>query len=181
MYCWWHFSFSIESVYCIFPPVFFSVICRSRFFFRSLQYPPLLKHVFLVIYSFHDFHFKKTHTFFLKKLGALNFALSFHYDLIFMLHRSHFFAAFWYLKICLSTLNLHHTMQNMQFHISVNVWDDNTLPLHAISLILLSLAEVRLSPTLTLSPLMIWYSGQTVLFLFLLAKAALAFLPKGVG
>ena len=35
---------------------------------------------------------------------------------------------------------------------------------------------MRLSPTLTLSPLVIWYSGQTALFLFLLAKAAPAFL-----
>ena len=45
------------------------------------------------------------------------------------------------------------------------------LPLYALALILLSLAKVRLSPTLTLSPLMIWYSGQTALFLFLLARA----------
>ena len=39
------------------------------------------------------------------------------------------------------------------------------------------LAKVRLSPTLTLSLLMIWCFGQTALFLFLLAKAAPAFLP----
>ena len=45
-------------------------------------------------------------------------------------------------------------------------------PLHASALILLALAKVRLSPTLTLSLLMNWYSGQTVLFLFLLARAA---------
>ena len=38
----------------------------------------------------------------------------------------------------------------------------------------LFLAKERLSPTLTLSPLMIWYSGQTALFL--LAKAAPVFL-----
>ena len=50
-------------------------------------------------------------------------------------------------------------------------------PLHALALIPLSLAKVRLSPILTLSPLMIWYSGQTALFLFLLAGAAPAFLP----
>ena len=41
----------------------------------------------------------------------------------------------------------------------------------------LSLANERLSPTLTLFPLIIWYSGQTALFLFLLAMAAPAFLP----
>ena len=48
-------------------------------------------------------------------------------------------------------------------------------PLHALALIPLTLAKVRLSPILTLSPLMIWYSGQTALFLFLLARAAPAF------
>ena len=48
--------------------------------------------------------------------------------------------------------------------------------LHAPSLMPLSLAKVRLSPTLTLSSLMIWYSGQMALFLFLLAKASLAYL-----
>ena len=36
---------------------------------------------------------------------------------------------------------------------------------------------LRLSPTLTLSPLMIWCSGLMALFLFLLARAAPAFLP----
>ena len=44
-----------------------------------------------------------------------------------------------------------------------------------------SLAKVRLSPTLTLSPLMIWYSGQTALFLFLLARAAPVFLPTALS
>ena len=39
-------------------------------------------------------------------------------------------------------------------------------PLHAPNLISLSLAKVRLSPTLFLSPLMIWYSGLKALFLF---------------
>ena len=39
----------------------------------------------------------------------------------------------------------------------------------------LSLTEVRLSPTLTLSSLMIWYFGQTALFLS--AKAAPVYLP----
>ena len=41
------------------------------------------------------------------------------------------------------------------------------LPVHALDLILLSLATVRFSPTLTFSPLIIWYSGQTALFLSL--------------
>ena len=49
-------------------------------------------------------------------------------------------------------------------------------PLRALALILLSLVKVRLSHTLTLSPLMISYSRQTALFLFLLAKAAPAYL-----
>ena len=44
-----------------------------------------------------------------------------------------------------------------------------------------SLARVQLSSTLTLSPLMIWCFGQTALFLFLLARAALAFLPSAVS
>ena len=44
-----------------------------------------------------------------------------------------------------------------------------------------SLAKVRLSPTLTLSPHMIWCFGQTALFLFLLAKAAPAFLPTALS
>ena len=50
-------------------------------------------------------------------------------------------------------------------------------PLHALALIPLTLAKVRLSPTLTLSPLMIWCFGLTALFVFLLARAAPAFLP----
>ena len=54
-------------------------------------------------------------------------------------------------------------------------------PLHALALICLFLAKVRLSPTLTLSPLMIWCSGPTALFLFLLARAAPAFLPIAVS
>ena len=44
------------------------------------------------------------------------------------------------------------------------------LPLHAPALILFSLAKVRLSPTLTLSPFMIWCFGQTALFLFPFGK-----------
>ena len=54
-------------------------------------------------------------------------------------------------------------------------------PLHAFALIPLSLAKVRLSPTLTLSPLMIWCFGLTALFFFLLAKAALAYLPTALS
>ena len=45
----------------------------------------------------------------------------------------------------------------------------------------LSLAKVQLLPTLTLSSLMIWYSGLTALFLFLLARAAPAFLPTALS
>ena len=46
-----------------------------------------------------------------------------------------------------------------------------------------SLAKVRLSHTLTLSPLMIWCSGQTALFLFFFfsAKAALVYLPTALS
>ena len=44
----------------------------------------------------------------------------------------------------------------------------------------LSLAKVRLSPTLTSFPLINWYSGLTALFLFLLAKAAPAHLPTAL-
>ena len=46
-------------------------------------------------------------------------------------------------------------------------------PLHALAVIPLSPAKVRLSPILTLSPLMIWYSGQTALFLSARAAPAL--------
>ena len=46
-----------------------------------------------------------------------------------------------------------------------------SFPLHALALIPLSLAKVQLSPTLTLSSLMIWCFGLTALFLFLLAKS----------
>ena len=42
-------------------------------------------------------------------------------------------------------------------------------------------AKMRLSPTLTLSPLMIWYSGQTALFFFRLANAAPAYLPTALS
>ena len=52
------------------------------------------------------------------------------------------------------------------------------LPLWSFSL---SPAKVRLLPTLTLSPLTIWYSGQTALFLFLLARAAPAYLPTALS
>ena len=50
------------------------------------------------------------------------------------------------------------------------------IPLNALTLTSLLLAKVRLSLNLTLSPLMIWCFGQTALFLFLLAKADLAYL-----
>ena len=45
----------------------------------------------------------------------------------------------------------------------------------------LSLAKVRLSLTLTLFFLTIWCLGHTALFLFLLAKAALAYLPTALS
>ena len=54
-------------------------------------------------------------------------------------------------------------------------------PLHALALIPPSLAKVRLLPTLTLSPLMIWCFEPTALFLFLLARAAPAFLPTALS
>ena len=60
-------------------------------------------------------------------------------------------------------------------------WKSPPFPLHAPALISLSLAKVRLSPTLTLFPLMIWYSGQTALFLSLLAKAAPSYLPTALS
>ena len=53
-------------------------------------------------------------------------------------------------------------------------------PLHALALIL-PLAKVRLSPTLTLSSLMIWCFELTALFFFLLARAAPAFLPTALS
>ena len=54
-------------------------------------------------------------------------------------------------------------------------------PLHALAQIPLTLAKVRLSPTLTLSPLMIWCFELTALFLLLLARAAPAFLPTALS
>ena len=51
------------------------------------------------------------------------------------------------------------------------------ISLHASTLISLSLAKMRLLLILTLSPLTIWYSEQMALLLFLLAKAALGYLP----
>ena len=50
-----------------------------------------------------------------------------------------------------------------------------------LALIPLTLAKMRLSLILTLSLLMIWYSGQTAVFLFLLARAAPAFLPTALS
>ena len=51
-------------------------------------------------------------------------------------------------------------------------------PFHALALITLSFAKVGLWLTLTVFPLMIWCSGQTALFLFFLARVALAYLPN---
>ena len=53
--------------------------------------------------------------------------------------------------------------------------------LHAFVLIPLSLAKVRLSLTLTLFPFTIRYFVQTALFFFLLAIAALAYLPTALS
>ena len=53
--------------------------------------------------------------------------------------------------------------------------------LHALPRIPLFLAKVRLSLTLTLSPLTILCFGQTALFLFLLEKTALAHLPTALS
>ena len=58
-----------------------------------------------------------------------------------------------------------------------SLWSPPFLP-HAPAVIPSSLTKVRLSFTLTLSHLTIWYYGQTALFLFLLAKTALANLPR---
>ena len=54
-------------------------------------------------------------------------------------------------------------------------------PIHAPAPILLSLAKVRLSPTLTLFLLMIWHSELTAVFLYLLARAALAYLSTALS
>ena len=54
-------------------------------------------------------------------------------------------------------------------------------PLHDLALIHPFLAKVRLSPTLILFSLMIWCFKQTALFLFLLARAAPAYLPTAVS
>ena len=51
----------------------------------------------------------------------------------------------------------------------------------SLSLIPLFLTKVWLSPTLTLSPLMIWCFGLTALFLFLFAKATPAYLPTALS
>ena len=54
-------------------------------------------------------------------------------------------------------------------------------PLHAPAPIPLFLAKLRLSPTLTLFPLMIWYSGQTAMSLTLFARTVLAYLPTALS
>ena len=62
----------------------------------------------------------------------------------------------------------------------ISLWSPTFL-IHAPSLFPLSLAKVGLSPTLTLSSLIIWYSGLTTTFLFLLAKKAPAYLPTALS
>ena len=63
---------------------------------------------------------------------------------------------------------------------SISLQLGTPFPLHASALIPLSLAKVRLSLTLTLYYLItIWCSGQTALFL--LTKAALAYLPTALS
>ena len=52
---------------------------------------------------------------------------------------------------------------------------------HDPALIPLFLAKLQLLPTLTLSPLTIWYFKQIALFVFLLARAALAYLPTALS
>ena len=59
-------------------------------------------------------------------------------------------------------------------------WWSPPFPLHALT-VTPSLAKVRLSPTLALSPLMIWCFGQTALFLFLLEREALAYLSTALS
>ena len=65
--------------------------------------------------------------------------------------------------------------------ICLRSWWRPPFPLHAPALIPLFVAKVQLSPTLNLSPLTIWCFGQTALFLFLLARAAPAFLPTALS
>ena len=55
------------------------------------------------------------------------------------------------------------------------------ISLHALALISLSLAKVRLSPILTLSSPMIWCFRQTALLLFPLVKVTPAYLPTAVS
>ena len=55
-----------------------------------------------------------------------------------------------------------------------------SFPPHALALISLSFVKVRLSLTLTLSPLMIWYSELTALLLSLLTRAAPAYCPTAL-
>ena len=58
---------------------------------------------------------------------------------------------------------------------------ESTLSFSIPALIPLSLAKVRLSLTLSLPSLTIWSFGLTALFLFFLAKAALAYLPTALS
>ena len=56
-----------------------------------------------------------------------------------------------------------------------------SFPLHALALIRLSRQGAALTHLDSLLPLMIWCFGQTALFLFLLARAALVFLPTALS
>ena len=67
------------------------------------------------------------------------------------------------------------------FGICLHSWWSPPFSFDVLALIPLTLAKVRLLPTLTLSPLMICCSGQAALFLFLLARAALAYLPTALS
>ena len=55
------------------------------------------------------------------------------------------------------------------------------IPPHALALIPLSHAKVRLLLALTFSPFVIWYSGLMALFLFFLVNAIPAFLPTALS
>ena len=58
---------------------------------------------------------------------------------------------------------------------------ESTLSSPSPALILFSLAKVRLSPTLTLFPHVIWCFGQTALFLLFLARAVPVYLPSALS
>ena len=58
-------------------------------------------------------------------------------------------------------------------------WWSPPFPLYALALISLSHVKMRLSATLTLSPLTIWYSGVMALFLFPFGKGGSGVLANG--